>query len=277
MMQIFNYNFGVNAFLAILLLGVIAGIIGTYIVVRRSVFIAGGITHASFGGIGITSYIGANPIVGAIIFAILTSLGIELLAQKGKVRHDSAIAILWSFGMAVGLIFIFLTPGYAPNLLGFLFGDILAISRFDLISMTSLVVALTVCVSIFYRPIMYILFDAQFSKIVGWRVNLVNMITSVVVSLAIVLSIKAVGIVLALSIFTIPQAIATIWARSLKHMMIVSSVIAVIAGLLGLFVCFTYDLPLGPIITAILAIIFAFVKLFKLILSNKIEGYARKN
>jgi len=129
--DIFQYQFILNAFLAALLVSIAAGIVGSYIVARRLVFLSGGITHASFGGIGIAYYLGLNPILGAAIFAVITAFGIESLSSRYKVREDSAIGIMWSVGMAIGIFFVFLTPGYAPNLMSFLFGSILTVTKQD--------------------------------------------------------------------------------------------------------------------------------------------------
>lgn len=122
--HIFQYNYIVNALIASVLTAISCGIAGTYIVSKRMVFISGGITHASFGGIGIAYYAGLNPVGGAAIFAVLSGLGIEYFSKKGNIRNDSVIAMLWSLGMAAGIIFIYLTPGYAPNLMTYLFGSI---------------------------------------------------------------------------------------------------------------------------------------------------------
>ena len=120
MLELIQYDFFVNAVLAALLASICCGIIGTYIVARRMVFVGGGITHASFGGIGIAYYLGLNPIIGAAVFSILSAFGINYFTQRGNVRQDSSIAIWWSLGMAIGIVFIAITPGYAPNLMSFL-------------------------------------------------------------------------------------------------------------------------------------------------------------
>ena len=136
--ELFSYDFFVNAFLASVLAAISCGIIGTYIVSRRIVFISGGITHASFGGIGMGYYMGINPLLGAAIFSILSGMGIQLFSSKGKVREDSSIAIWWSLGMAIGIIFVYMTPGYAPNLMSYLFGSILTVSSGELWLMLAL-------------------------------------------------------------------------------------------------------------------------------------------
>ena len=131
--EIIQYKFLTNALFASLLSGIACGIIGTYVVCRRLVFLSGGITHSSFGGIGIAYYMGWNPILGALVFAVLSALGIETASDRGRMREDSAIGIVWSVGMAIGIIFIYLTPGYAPNLMSFLFGNILTVTGGDIL------------------------------------------------------------------------------------------------------------------------------------------------
>ncbi len=262
-MEIFEYSFVTNAVLLMLLMSVVAGIVGSYIVVRRMVFVAGGITHSSFGGIGIAYYVGMSPIVGALVFAILTALGIEMLGQKGKVREDSAIAMLWSLGMSIGVIFMFLTPGYTSNLMGFMFGDVLAVSHGDIIAMAVMAILISVATYVFYRPIMYVAFSPSFAKLMSWNVRLITMVMSIVVAVSIVLAIKAVGIILVLSLFTIPQTIANIYVKSLGKMMVVSVIIAILASSIGLSVAFAFDLPVGAVITALLAIVLIIHKIVR--------------
>jgi zinc transport system permease protein len=121
-----------NAAIAILLIAVVAGIVGTYVVSRRMLFVTGGITHTSFGGLGLGMYLGFSPTITALIFALMSAFGIEMLSRGGRVREDSAIAVFWTLGMALGIIFVYITPGYNAGLTGFLFGDILTITRTDL-------------------------------------------------------------------------------------------------------------------------------------------------
>lgn len=260
MNSIFEYQFVVDALLSMIFLSVVAGVVGTYIVVRRMVFVAGGITHASFGGIGIAYYLGMSPIGGAMTFAVMTALGIEALGSNGKVREDSAIAMLWSLGMAVGVLFMFLTPGYAPNLMGFMFGDVLAVSTADVVAVGLVALATIVVAIVFYRPIMYIAFAPTFAKLTQWNVRLISSLMSVFVAVALVLAIKAVGIILVLSLFTIPQSIANVFVKNLGRMMILSVVIALIGSLCGLAAAFLLDLPAGAAITALLTVVFLIVK-----------------
>ncbi|RPI43182.1 MAG: metal ABC transporter permease, partial [Bacteroidetes bacterium] len=142
-LEIFRYSFIQNAFLAALLMSVTCGITGTYIVTRRMVFISGGITHASFGGVGIGYFLGIAPLAGAAFFAIISALITEYMTRRRIIRNDSIIAIMWSLGMALGIIFVYLTPGYAPNLMSYLFGSIITVSQTDLWLMFLLTLAVT--------------------------------------------------------------------------------------------------------------------------------------
>ena len=174
-MEIFEYTFVSNAVILMLLLSVVAGIVGSYIVVRRMVFVSGGVTPASFGGIGMAYYFGVSPLVGALVFAVATALGIELLGQRGKVREDSAIAMLWSLGMSIGVIFMFLTPGYTSNLMGFMFGDVLAVSHDDIYAMLAMALLTIAVAVVFYRPMMYVAFSPSFAKLMNWNVRLISL------------------------------------------------------------------------------------------------------
>ncbi len=241
--NLFQYQFFQNAVIAIILTSVIAAMIGTYIVARKIVFISGGITHASFGGIGLAYFLGFNPFLGASLFAIFTGTTIEWMSHNGKIREDSAIAILWSLGMALGIIFVFLTPGYAPNLMSFLFGSILSVGKFDLIVLSILFVITTVIFLFFYRPIVQTAFDAEFAGIMGTKVMFFRYLMSVLISLAIVVSIRVMGIILVLSIFTIPQSIAMLFANSFKKIIPWAVLWSIAGSLIGLFVAYQMDIP----------------------------------
>lgn len=149
MNELFQYTFFQNALLGSLFASIACGIIGTYIVTRRLVFISGGITHASFGGVGIGLYTGLSPLLTAAIFSILSAFGVEWLSKRSDMREDSAIAVFWTFGMAVGIIFSFLAPGFTPDLSSFLFGNILTITQSDIWLLAILSVVLAVFFALF--------------------------------------------------------------------------------------------------------------------------------
>lgn len=259
-----TYGFLREALVAAVLSGIACGIVGTYVVARRMVFLCGGITHASFGGIGIAYHFGLNPIGGALIFAILSALGIEWAGSKGKMREDSAIGIVWSVGMAVGLLFIFSTPGYAPNLMSFLFGDILTVNSSNIAALAVLVGVLLLIMGRFSRPLVYSAFDREFAKSQGVRADAILSAMTVLTSVAIVLSIRIVGIVLLISLLTIPVVIASCFTKSYNSIALWAALFAVVGNIFGIYVAWKLDFPVGATTIILLAIALFVVKLLTL-------------
>lgn len=269
MLELFHYTFFTNALIAILLTSISCGIIGSYIVARRMVFIGGGITHASFGGIGIAYFLGLAPMLGAGVFAVLSALGIYYFTHKGKVREDSSIAIWWSLGMAIGIIFIALKPGYAPNLMSFLFGSILTVINADIYYMLAVTVISVGVFVIFYRVIMMISFDEQFARARNVPVDLFNYLLIVLSALVIVASTRISGVILVLSLLTLPQATANIFAQSFKSIIIGSIIIGFVGMVSGLYLAYYTNLPSGATIIITLTAIFGLGQLVKAIVRNK--------
>ena len=270
LISIFQYQFVLHALIAAVLASISCGIVGTYIVARRKVFISGGITHASFGGIGIGYYLGINPVLGAAIFSILSALGIEYISKKTDVREDSAIGILWSLGMAIGIIFIFITPGYAPNLMMFLFGNILTVTWFDICLLMGLCLLIVTFFWAYYRLILYISFDEDYARAHRAPVNFINYLLMSIVALTIVLNIRVVGIILVISFLTIPQTTANLYSRDFRTIIFLSILIGLIGSMAGLFMSYSLDIPSGA------SIIFAFVILFILAKAERFVQQKRK-
>lgn len=269
-----TYDFLANAMLAAILSGIACGIVGTYVTSRRMVFLSGGITHASFGGIGIAYHFGLNPIAGAMVFAILSALGIEWAGARGKIREDSAIGIIWSVGMAVGLLFIFATPGYAPNLMSFLFGDILTVNNSNIIALAVLVAVLLAVMILFGRQVIYSAFDREYARSQGVPADAILAVMTVLTSVAIVLSIRIVGIVLLISLLSIPPAIAACFTKSYVKIATLASVFAMAGNVIGIYLAYKMNLPVGATTIILLAIALFIVKLLTLS-SNRRRGLAK--
>jgi len=267
MFELFQYHFFTNALLAALLSAISCGIIGTYIVARRMVFIGGGITHASFGGIGIAYFLGLNPILGAAVFAVLSAFGINYFTLRGNIRQDSSIAIWWSLGMAIGIIFIAITPGYSPNLMSFLFGSILTVTTADLIYMASLSVIVSLLFILFFRVIVMISFDEEFARARNLPVNLFNYLLMAFSALVIVASIRISGVILVLSLLTLPQATANLFTKKFSSIMISSIFIGFFGMVTGLVVSYYTDLPSGATIILVMTGLFGVGKLATLLLT----------
>ncbi|MBE0652318.1 MAG: metal ABC transporter permease, partial [Bacteroidales bacterium] len=227
------------------------------------VFISGGITHASFGGIGIAYFAGLNPVGGAAVFAVLTGIGIEYFTKKGSIRNDSVIAMLWSLGMAIGIIFIYLTPGYAPNLMTYLFGSILTVNPADLYWLAVLSAFLILFFSLFFRPILYISFDEEFAKTQNIHSGFINYTLMVLIALTIVLNIKVAGIILLISLLTIPQNTANLFTKNFRTMILLSVVFGFMGSLTGLIISWFMNIPSGATIIFSLTVIYLLVRLIK--------------
>ena len=263
--DILQYNYLSNALVACVLSGITCGIIGTYIVARRMVFLCGGITHASFGGLGIAFYFGANPILGATVFAVLSALGIEWSNSRSKIRPDSAIGMVWGIGMAIGAFFIALRPGYTSgDMANFLFGSILTVTNGDIIALAVLSVALIVGAILWHRPIMFTAFDRNFAEASGVPVKLINYAMAVITAITIVLSIRTMGIVLLISLLTMPVVTANLIFKNYKQIAPASVVVAVVAGIAGIALSYHTEVPSGPAIIFTLAMLFVTIKLLTL-------------
>lgn len=268
---ILQYDFIVKGILGCLFASITAGIAGTYIVTRRMVFLSGGITHASFGGIGIGYFAGISPLAGAALFGILSALGIEYLSVKHKIREDSSIGILWALGMAIGIIFLYLTPGYTPNLISYLFGSILTVTEADLISLGILSVLLISYFTLFYRTILYISFDENYARTYSSYVDFFKYLTTSLMALTIVLNIRMAGVVLVLSLLTIPPNIAMLFTKKYSSIMKLS-VLCGFAGTSGgyMFSWFT-GIPAGAATILVLVLLWIILKIITSFVFDKVK------
>lgn len=263
MTDLLQYAFFQNALLGSLLTAIACGIVGTYIVARRLVFISGGITHASFGGLGLGFYLGTNPILMAMLFSILSAFGVEWASRTQNLREDSAIAGVWSLGMALGVIFIFLTPGYTPSLSAYLFGNILTISMSDIKWIATLVVVLTLVFAFFLQSIVFVAFDRDFAVTQRLPVKAIEYMMMFFIAVTIVLSIRLVGIMLLMSLLTLPQITVNLFTSSFKKIMLGSILIGFLGCVAGLFFSYYLNVPSGAFIILVLVIFFLVVKAIK--------------
>ncbi len=260
-----HYQYLLNAFTACLLSGITCGVIGTYIVCRRMVFLAGGITHASFGGLGIAFWLGANPIGGALLFAILSALGIEWAGSRGRIREDSAIGIIWSVGMAVGALFMSLRPGYTSgDLSAYLFGSIVTVTRGDVMALALLTLVILAGALLWLRPIMYVAFDRDFARSRGIPTRVVSYLMAALVAATIVLSIRIMGIVLLISLLTIPVAVVNAFSRDYRTIAATAPAVAVAGNVAGLAASYHFEVPPGAAIIFTLTLTLIVVKLLTL-------------
>jgi zinc transport system permease protein len=253
MMEIFTYDFMQNAMIAGILVSFCAGIVGSLIVVNRMVFLAGGIAHSSYGGIGMALYLGIPIFLGAGIFAALSALLIAWLTIEHRERIDSFIGLIWAVGMAIGVLFTDITPGYHSDLMSYLFGSILAVSKSDLYAMALLLAVILLLVHRYYREILAVSYDSQYASLRGIPSRLVYTMLLLGAAMTVVVSIKVVGLILVIALMTIPTYIAERVTRSLYSMMIVSGILAAIFTLCGLLASYIFDLTSGASIILVSA------------------------
>lgn len=263
MLEVLQYDFIQNALIAGVLISIAAGIIGSLVVVNKITFLTGGIAHSSYGGIGLAIYLGIPVLFGATVFAVLTAVIIAIITLKNRNRIDSVIGMMWASGMAIGIIFVDLTPGYNVDLLSYLFGSIIAVSSDDLLYMTILDIFIIGIVIFFYKQILAVSYDSEFATLRGINVKFFYTLILILAALCVVAAIKAVGLILVIALLTIPTYLAESFASRLSTMMIISSILASIFTILGLVISYAYDISSGASIIMVAVVILTVVKVIK--------------
>ena len=244
----FSYDFMRNALYASLLVGVACGLIGTLVVLNRIVFLGGGIAHAAYGGIGLAYYFGQDPMLGAILFSILSALGMGLVHLRTKARSDTLIGVMWSIGMAIGIIFVSLTPGFKADLMSYLFGSLLAVYGADLRLMAVVVLLVIAFVVLLYRSLQAISFDETFSTVRNLPVAVLYLVMLVMIGLTVVVAMRVVGLIMVIAMLTIPPATANLFLKDMKGMMLLSIGLGWLFSTVGLIVSFALNLQAGSVI-----------------------------
>jgi len=257
MIEALQFEYMQNAIMAALLGGIACGVIGSFVVVKKIGYISGGIAHASFGGIGLGYLVGVNPLFCLIPFSLVSAWTIGIISRKASVSEDTAIGIVWTAGMALGVIFIGLTPGYVPDLFSYLFGNILTVPRSDIYFMAGLDIFIILAVVLFYREFLAVSFDEEYALASGIHTLFFYLFLLTLVAVTVVMLIRIVGIILVIALLTIPPSIAKQHTINLRPMMVLSVVLGMVLTLGGLWVSYILDLASGA--TVILFLVMAFI------------------
>lgn len=273
---IFSYSFLLYAFLALICISILSATVGTYVTINRFSYIAGALSHSILFGLGLFNYLKSifisnkflaeslfTPLNGAFLSGILFSLIIAYLYNNKNERLDTILSAIWSIGMSAGILFIFLTPGYNQELTRYLFGNILLVSLKEIIILFIFTIFILLIFSFFYKKILSIGFDNEFALLMGQNVKLFNTIFILIISFAIVLLTQVVGIVLLIALLTLPSSTILKFNLSLKKTMILSGILTFIVGFLGLYLSFTFNLPVSPITILILGAIYIIIFILK--------------
>ncbi len=245
MLEAFQFEFMRNALIAGLLASIACGIVGVYVVIKKIVSMSGSIAHASFGGIGLGYLLKFSPVLGAMIFALLSALTMGLVARRTKLPEDTAIGILWAIGMALGVIFIGLSAGYAPDLMSYLFGNILTVPVADIVLMAVLDVIIVVLVVVFYKDFLLLSFDEEFGTVVGMPVDALYILLLCMVALTVVVLIRVVGMILVIAMVTFPAALARQFTYDIKKMMLLAVAFGMVFTFAGLWLSYVLNLASG--------------------------------
>lgn len=268
MTEIFSYAFFQHAVAGSILASILCGIIGTYIVTRRLVFIGGGIAHASLGGVGIGAFLGFAPLLGAAAFSLFAGYTILWLSSRKEVREDSSIAMIWTFGMSIGILCTYLSPNFMPELSNYLFGNILTITVSGIVWLFIITLASVLLFLLLFRTIVAVAFDKDFASSQGIPVTLIEYVMMTLMVLSIVACLRLFGIVLVISMLSIPQMTANVFTQNFKTMIFLSILFGIIGCFSGLAIAYLYDVPSGASIILVSIIIYIVSKAIKKMLER---------
>lgn len=257
MIAVLGFEFFRNALLAGLLASIACGLVGSYIVVKQMVSVSGGISHAAFGGIGLGYFLGIDPLLGAAGFTVATALGMGWLRQHARQNLDTLIGAVWATGMAIGILFIYLTPGFAPDLFSYLFGNILLVSAGTVRMMVVLVLVIGAIILVFYNPLLAMTFDEEYAEIMNLPTRGLDYLLLTLIALTVVMLIQVVGIILVIALLALPAATARLFASRLKFMMALSVLLGAVFTTAGIWLSYILDIPSGATIILVSAAIYA--------------------
>jgi len=243
-----QFGFMRNALVAGVLVSIACGIIGTFVVIKRIVFISGGIAHAAYGGIGLSYFLEINPVLGAVLFSVAAALGMGAVQRKTRQRADTIIGVMWAIGMALGIILVDLTEGYKADLMSYLFGSILAVPSSDLLIMLVLDLAIIALAALFYKELLAVSFDETFATVENVPVDAIYLVLLCMIALTVVMMMRVVGLIMVIALLTMPAAISGQFVRNMKKMMVLASALGVIFTTTGLWLSYFLNLTSGATI-----------------------------
>lgn len=257
-----SYPFFQRALIAGLLAALACGVVGTFVVVRGMASMSGGLAHAAFGGVGLGYVLGFDPMIGALGFGVASALGVGLAERKLQQGIDTLVAMVWAVGMAIGIILIALAPGPKPDLMGYLFGNILFVPADFLLLIVALDVLIVATVAALFRRLEAVAFDEEFAWVIGMPVGRLSLLLLSLVAITVVILIRVVGVILALALLTIPAAVARHWTDSIAPMIALATAVGATCITVGLFASWwmarslALNIPTGPTIVLLAAAIY---------------------
>ncbi|WAI01920.1 metal ABC transporter permease [Methanogenium organophilum] len=256
MIEALGFEFFRNALIAGVLAAIACGVIGSFVVVKRMASLAGGISHAAFGGIGLGYFLGIDPLAGAAAVALGTSAATAWIRMKAHQHLDTLVGAVWATGMAAGILFIYLTPGFAPDLFSYLFGNILLVPRDTLLIMAALTAGICIVVAALYPRLVAVSFDEEYASVMDLHPDWIMVILLLLTGLTVVMLIQIVGIILVIALLTLPAATARLFSNSMKEMIISASLLGILFTTAGIWLSYAFDIPSGATIVMVSACVY---------------------
>ncbi len=256
MIEALGFEFFRNALIAGFLASIACGVIGSFVVVKRMASLAGGISHAAFGGIGLGYFLGIDPLAGAAAVALGTSAGTAWIRMKANQHLDTLVGAVWATGMAAGILFIYITPGFAPDLFSYLFGNILLVPRDTLLVMAVLTAGICGIVAILYPRLVAVTFDEEYASVMDLHPDRIMVILLLLTGLTVVMLIQIVGIILVIALLTLPAATARLFSRSMKELIVGASLLGIVFTTVGIWLSYAFDIPSGATIVIVSACVY---------------------
>lgn len=256
MIEALGFEFFRNALIAGFLASIACGVIGSFVVVKRMASLAGGISHAAFGGIGLGYFLGIDPLAGAAAVALGTSGATAWIRMKANQHLDTLVGAVWATGMAAGILFIYITPGFAPDLFSYLFGNILLVPRGTLWLMALLTAGICTIVAILYPRLVAVTFDEEYAAVMDLHPNRIMVILLLLTGLTVVMLIQIVGIILVIALLTLPAATARLFSRSMKELIVGASLLGIVFTTAGIWLSYAFDIPSGATIVIVSACVY---------------------
>lgn len=254
MIELFSYQFVWVALFVSFLVSICSGVIGSMIVANKNVFVAGGVAHSAFGGVGLALFCGFSTMLGALCFGVAMAIFLAYAFLYQRERLDAYVGASWAFGMAIGVILIDLSPGYNSDISSYLFGSILAVGTDEMIAMAAFDIFLIIFVRLYYYEILGLFYDSEFCQTKGLNVNVWISVVFVLIAIGVVLSMSVAGLILVLAILSIPAYIANLFSHSLGSMMFISWLISLIFMWAGFFIAYYLNISIGACIVVLLAL-----------------------
>ncbi|UNC93085.1 metal ABC transporter permease [Candidatus Contubernalis alkaliaceticus] len=274
---IMEYTFMKNAIWSAVMASIACGIIGTIIIEKKLVMMSGGIAHTAFGGVGMGYFLNIEPIFGALFFSICAALITVTIKRRNDTGTDIIIGLLWSVGMALGILFISFTPGYTPDMTSYLFGNILTVTRMDLTIMAALNLIIIITIISLFNVLKAYMFDEEFTYVMGINTGLLDYLLLILIALTIVILIRVAGIILIIALLTAPPAIVKKFTHDLKTLMVGSIFVGMIFCVLGLWISYELNIASGVSIILLAGFSYLVVSIFSGFKKSSKESMQRAN